>query len=222
MAVAVVLAAGSGKRLGYELPKAFVPLAGRPMLEWSIDTFLATDSVSSVVVALPDGYQAPLGITGVVGGESRSESVANALQVVRADEETVLIHDAARPLISTETVEGALARFANSGADCVATAAAMADTVKEIDAEGSVVKTLDRSQLIAVQTPQIFKTSVLNRVVKSASPSELASATDDASLVELAGGAVVSYTHSELNFKVTTENDLKLAEAVLSTRAGIS
>src|SRR5688572_10852384 len=123
MAVALLVAAGSGERLGASRPKAFVVLAGRPMLEWSLDALRAA-GVSDVVVALPEGVQAPAGCTGVRGGATRSESVRRAL-AASGDADAVVVHDAARPLVTPEHFSAALAALAD--ADCAVAAARLTD-----------------------------------------------------------------------------------------------
>src|SRR5690349_18431345 len=157
---ALLLAAGSGERLGLGRPKAFVELAGRPMLEWSLVALRAA-GIAEIVVALPDGESAPAGARGVRGGASRSASVRAALAEVAAD--VVLVHDAARPLVTPDV----FARVADAlaEADCAIAAARVADTVKEADDASMVVATLDRSRLWAVQTPQGFRRDVLARAL---------------------------------------------------------
>lgn len=220
MAVALLVAAGRGERLGAEGPKAFVVLAGRPMLEWSLDALRLVPAVSRVVVALPPGVAAPAGVIGVAGGAERSHSVRAALEAAGAgpDDEPVIVHDAARPLATPDLFEHALAALASSGADAVVAAARVTDTIKR--AEGSdlrVVETLDRGALWAVQTPQVFRRAALARAL--AQPDEvLAGATDDAGLVEQAGGRVHVVESPAANLKVTTPTDLLLAELLLSER----
>jgi len=213
VAVALLVAAGSGERLGASRPKAFVDLAGRPMLEWSVDALRAA-GLSEIVVALPVGEVAPSGCVGVVGGETRSASVLAALTA--AGEGDVVVHDAARPLVSPGLFVRAL--DALGGADCAVAAAQVTDTVKEAGPDHQVVATLDRSRLWAIQTPQAFRRSVLERAL-DVGDDVLAQATDDAWLVERAGGSVVVVPAPPGNFKVTTPHDLQVAELLLRTRA---
>jgi 2-C-methyl-D-erythritol 4-phosphate cytidylyltransferase len=212
MAAALLVAAGSGERLGAGRPKAFVELAGRPMLEWSLAALRAA-GLAEIVVALPDGASAPAGTRGVRGGASRSASVRAALAEVTAD--VVLVHDAARPLVTPDV----FARVADAlaEADCAIAAARVTDTVKEADDAGRVLGTLDRSRLWAVQTPQGFRRDVLARALDVADD-VLARATDDAWLVERAGGSVRVVETSPANFKVTTPHDLRVAEMLLRER----
>jgi 2-C-methyl-D-erythritol 4-phosphate cytidylyltransferase len=220
MAVALLVAAGRGERLGADGPKAFVVLAGRPMLEWSLDALRLVPAVERVVVALPPGVPAPAGAVGVAGGAQRSHSVRAALEASGAgpDDEPVIVHDAARPLVTPELFERALGALASSGADAVVAAARVTDTIKRSEGDAlRVVETLDRSALWAVQTPQIFRRAALARAL--AQPDEvLAAATDDAGLVEQAGGRVHVVESPAGNLKVTTPTDLRLAELLLTER----
>ena len=213
MAVALLVAAGSGERLGASRPKAFVAVAGRPMLAWSLDALRAA-GITDVVVALPEGEAAPEGCIGVPGGRTRSASVRAALEAPPPDG-AVLVHDAARPLVSPELFGATLAALAD--ADAAIAAAPLTDTVKEAGPDGVVVGTVDRSRLWAVQTPQAFRRAALERALDV--PEEvLAQATDDAWLVERAGGRVRVVESSPANLKVTTAHDLRIAELLLRQR----
>jgi len=213
MAVALLVAAGSGERLGAPRPKAFVTLAGRPMLDWSVAALRAA-GLGEIVVALPDGESAPAGCVGVAGGVTRSASVRAALTA--AGEGDVVVHDAARPLVSPALFTAALAALA--GADCTVAAAPMTDTVKEAGPDHRVTATLDRSRLWAIQTPQAFRRSALERAL-DVGDDVLAQATDDAWLVERVGGSVVVVPSTPANFKVTSPLDLRLAELLLAERS---
>ncbi len=213
-AAAVLVAAGSGQRLGAGQPKAFVRLAGRPLLEWSLDA-LRTAGFDDIVVALPPGFVAPSGCRGVTGGATRSESVRLALAACPAGD-AVVVHDAARALVPPALFEQTLAALAD--ADAAIAAAPMTDTVKEADYSSRLVAaTLDRSRLWLVQTPQAFRRDVLERAL-DVPAAVLAEATDDASLVERAGGRVRVVESSAENFKVTTPYDFKVAELLLRER----
>jgi 2-C-methyl-D-erythritol 4-phosphate cytidylyltransferase len=221
MAVALLVAAGRGERLGAQGPKAFVVLAGRPMLEWSLDALRLVPAVERIVVALPSGVAAPEGTIGVVGGAQRSHSVRAALAAAGEgpDDEPVVVHDAARPLVTPELFERALGALAAHGCDAVVAAARVTDTIKRADGDDlRVAETLDRGALWAVQTPQVFRRAALARAL--AQPDEvLAAATDDAGLVEQAGGRVHVVESPAGNLKVTTSTDLRLAELLLSERS---
>jgi 2-C-methyl-D-erythritol 4-phosphate cytidylyltransferase len=218
MSVALVLAAGSGERLAAGRPKALVELAGRPLMQWSIEVLLGMDEITQVVVALPPATPAPAGAYGVVGGASRSESVKLALGTAGPGE-PVLVHDAARPLLTAElarSVIAALERDAN--ADAAIAVGRMTDTVKRVDAGGAVVATLPRDELVAVQTPQVFRRAALERAL-DVDAARLAAATDDAWLVEQNGGRVLTVPSGSENVKVTTRSDLRLAELLIARRA---
>jgi 2-C-methyl-D-erythritol 4-phosphate cytidylyltransferase len=212
-ATALLVAAGSGERLGASRPKAFVVLAGRPMLEWSLDAIRAA-GIERIVVALPDGEPAPDGCAGVRGGATRSESVRRALGEA-GEVDAVVVHDAARPLVTPELFGATLDALRD--ADAAVAAAPVTDTVKEAGLDHRVERTLDRSRLWAIQTPQAFRAGALRRALDVADD-VLASATDDASLVERGGGRVVVVPASPANFKVTTPHDLRVAELLLTSR----
>jgi 2-C-methyl-D-erythritol 4-phosphate cytidylyltransferase len=213
MAVALLVAAGSGERLGAERPKAFVVLAGRPMLQWSLDALRAA-GISEVVVALPPGEPAPEGTIGVAGGATRSASVRAALAAAPPGAE-IVVHDAARPLVEPDHFRRTLAAL--DGADCAVAAAPVTDTVKQAGPDRRVTATLDRSTLWAIQTPQAFRRAALERAL-AVEDDVLAAATDDAWLVERTGGSVVVVESTPANLKVTTPHDLQVADLLLSNR----
>jgi 2-C-methyl-D-erythritol 4-phosphate cytidylyltransferase len=214
----VIAAAGSGQRLGAGGPKAFVELAGRPMLEWSLDAFRAAATIAEIVVAAPAGEDdrvAEQGVVAVAGGEHRSESVANALAL--CGEELVVVHDAARPLVSAGLIDAIVEELAaEPDAAGVIAATPVTDTIKQADGEGGVDRTLDRSGLWAVQTPQAFRADALRKAL--ADPDSLPDASDDAMLVERQGGRMVIHPASADNLKVTTPVDLRVAEMLLRER----
>jgi 2-C-methyl-D-erythritol 4-phosphate cytidylyltransferase len=235
---AVIAAAGSGERLGAGGPKAFVPLAGRPMVEWSIAAFRACEAVRPIVVACPPGHAHELrgdDIGFVDGAKTRSESVSNAL--VAVDTELVAIHDAARPLVTPELIEGVIeALVADPDADGAIAATPVADTIKQTSSgaeeetsapffspemkNGALVveSTVDRRGLWAAQTPQVFHVEALRGALEVDSE-RVAAATDEAMLVEAAGGRVLIHPAPTGNLKVTTPLDLRLAELLLSERS---
>jgi len=194
------------------------------MIRWSLDA-LATAGVLRAVVAVPPGHGAaaeaalasaaaafPLGMALVEGGVTRSESVRSALAAT-GDVAAVVVHDAARPLVDAALFGATLDALAD--ADAAIAAARVTDTVKEAGADGVVVRTHDRSRLWAIQTPQAFRAEVLRRAL-AAGDDVLARATDDAWLVERAGGTVRVVESPPANFKVTTPHDLRVAELLLS------
>jgi 2-C-methyl-D-erythritol 4-phosphate cytidylyltransferase len=185
------------------------------MLEWSVEALRRVDEVDTIVVALPPGCEAPAGTIGVTGGAHRSQSVLVALQAAPGD--PVIVHDAARPLLSPELVRAALAELAAfPRCDAVIAAAPVTDTIKEAR-DGVVTRTLERAALWAVQTPQVFRRAALERALDA--PEEvLARATDDAWLVERSGGTVRVVAAPRENLKVTTPGDQQLAEIALRAR----
>lgn len=195
-------------------------VAGRPMLEWSIATLREVTEIATIVVALPAGWErsAPAGTIGVRGGEHRSQSVRAALSAAAGD--PVVVHDAARPLLTADTVRAALADLDRHDCDAVIAAAPVTDTIKQADGDGVVVRTLERASLWAVQTPQVFRRAALERALEA--PDDLlAAATDDAWLVERGGGAVRVVAAPRENLKITTPGDLQVAELALRERADL-
>jgi 2-C-methyl-D-erythritol 4-phosphate cytidylyltransferase len=218
MAVALIVAAGRGERLGSSRPKALVTLGGRPMLEWSVATLRSVAAIEEIVVALPaDALDAaPEGTVAVAGGAARSESVREALRASSGGD-PVVVHDAARPLAPRALFEECLAELEASGAAAVISAAPVPDTIKEVGDDGrTIARTLDRSRLWAIQTPQVFRRDALERGL--ADDALLAGATDDAWLIEQQGGLVRVVPAGGPNFKVTTADDLRLAELLLAGR----
>jgi 2-C-methyl-D-erythritol 4-phosphate cytidylyltransferase len=214
----VIAAAGSGERLGAGGPKAFVELAGRPLLDWSLDAFREAGFIKEIVVATPPGEEgavAERGVLGVAGGQHRSGSVANALEL--AGEEIVVVHDAARPLVTPKLINAVVDRLASDEEVAgVIAAAPVTDTIKQASGEGVVERTLDRTGLWAVQTPQAFRADALREALSD--PDSLPEATDDAMLVERRGGRVLIHEAPADNLKVTTPLDLRVAELLLSQR----
>jgi 2-C-methyl-D-erythritol 4-phosphate cytidylyltransferase len=221
MAVALIVAAGRGERLGSARPKALVTLGGRPMLEWSVATLRGVREIERIVVALPaDALDAaPIGTVAVAGGAVRSQSVREALRFC-GDGDPVVVHDAARPLAPAELFERALFALEASGVDAVIAAARVSDTIKQVATDARTVeRTLERSRLWAVQTPQVFRREALIRALFDADDELLAKATDDAWLVERGGGSVQVVEAAPGNIKITTPTDLKLAELLLAEGA---
>jgi 2-C-methyl-D-erythritol 4-phosphate cytidylyltransferase len=182
-------------------------------LQWSVDALRAVPSIERIVVALPVGVSAPAGTTGVPGGAVRSESVRLALAAAGPGD-PVLVHDAARPLLTAQLAERVIAAALQEQVDAAIAAAPVTDTVKRVGAGGTVTETLDRADLWAVQTPQVFRRAALERALDV--PEEvLAQATDDAWLVERAGGRVIVVEAPRENLKVTTPVDLALAALLI-------
>jgi 2-C-methyl-D-erythritol 4-phosphate cytidylyltransferase len=214
----VIAAAGSGERLGAGGPKAFVELAGRPLLDWSLDAFKEAGTVTEVIVATPLGHEAAVadrGVLAVAGGAHRSESVANAIEL--CGEEIVVVHDAARPLVTPKLINAVIERLLSDQEAAAAIAATpVTDTIKQATETGQVERTLDRAGLWAVQTPQAFRADALHEALSD--PDSLHEATDDAMLVERRGGRVLIHQAPAENLKVTRPIDLRVAELLLSER----
>ena len=222
MATAVVAAAGTGERLGAGVPKALVPLGGRPMIAWCLTALEKSNFVDRTVIAAPPGHEdeieaaagqavRELVVEIATGGETRSESVSNAIAALGGEDELV-VHDAARPLASADLFDRCVERLQHWGCEGVVAAARAIDTIKEADAGGRVIGTLERRSLWVVQTPQVFQRAALTRAL---SEGDLARATDDAQLVEAVGGDIRVVEAPRHNLKVTNEQDLRIAEMML-------
>lgn len=217
----IIVAAGSGSRTESKELKQFRWVAGKPMLLHSIQTFQARPDVGMVVCVLPRDYvgDPPPWIFQSdaerlllsVGGRHRGESVANGLEDLPGECEIVVIHDAARPLVSSETVSRVIEE-ARLGNGAVA-ALPVADTLKRVDSSGKIVETVDRFGIWRAQTPQAFPRQVIERAHREAREVDRV-ATDDAALCEQIGLPVVVVRGSERAVKITEETDFALAEAL--------
>lgn len=189
------------------------------MLEWSLDALAGSELVGRVIVAVPPGFGGADGIAGdgvevVDGGATRTESVTNALALCQGD--LVVVHDAARPLVTPALFDRVIERVASDDSLAGAIAAsAINDTVKQVTDDGLIAGTIDRSTLRAAETPQVFRTVALREAIESAAASE---ATDEAMLVEATGGRVATVEPDQQNFKVTTPADLERAATLLQAR----
>lgn len=220
----ILAAAGRGERLGARVPKAFVPLAGRPLFEHSLETFAALPFVREILLVVPPGwaerverrYGARLRRRKVArvieGGRRRQDSVRAGLAAASAP--LVLVHDAARPLVSAAAARAVARAAARHGAAVLARPAV--DTVKIADRRGRVVVTPERARVWHAETPQGFRREVLAAAYRAAGRAD---ATDDAQLVERAGGRVVVVPSKAPNFKVTGPEDLRRAEGLLSGKS---
>jgi len=220
---AIIAAGGRGLRFGAESPKQLLTLGGRPILERSIEAFMSCDVITDVVVALPPDMlparpaylaadRARLEV--VAGGARRRDSVAHAFARVADRADLVVIHDAARPLVSDALIRRTVAGAARSGA--AVAAVGVQDTVKRADAAGIVTATLPRDELRLAQTPQAFRTQVLRDALALEGD-----ATDEATLVERAGHPVLLVEGDPSNLKITTPADLALAEYLLGRPSGV-
>ena len=219
-AAALVLAAGEGVRLGAPVPKALVCLAGKTLLERSLAVFVEIDAVGCVVPVLPAadaaGWKAsephPKLVNAVPGGARRQDSVAAGLASLPADVELVLVHDAARCLVSRADVEAVLRAARESGAAILARPSP--DTIKLVQG-GVVASTPERRACWAAQTPQVFRVELLREGLEKAA-AEGFTATDDAQLVERLGVPVTIVEGSASNLKITHPIDLAVAEVLLA------
>jgi 2-C-methyl-D-erythritol 4-phosphate cytidylyltransferase len=223
-AAAIILAAGRGARMGAAIPdKVFAGLAGRPVLAWTLLAFEQASEIAQIVVATrPDslprvaelaraaGIAKPL--AAVVGGERRQDSVAAGLDALDGSVEVVSVHDAARPLVRPEEIDAGVRLARQHGA--VVLAAPVVDTIKRVGPDGQILATPPRAELMAALTPQTFRIDLLRRAHAASSDDT----TDDAALVERLGAPVRVYPGSRRNIKITTPEDLVVAEALL--RAG--
>jgi 2-C-methyl-D-erythritol 4-phosphate cytidylyltransferase/2-C-methyl-D-erythritol 2,4-cyclodiphosphate synthase len=223
---AIIAAGGRGTRFGGALPKQLLPLAGRPILQHSIDAFLNHARITDLVVAVPPelaatppeylrGGAKPL--TVIEGGARRQDSVARALARVAAPAEIVVVHDAARPLVTEALITRTVLAAADAGAAIAALPAT--DTVKRGNEHRVVVGTIPRSEIFLAQTPQAFRTNILRAAVADAG--EGVEATDEAGLVERTGHPVRLVDGDPRNVKITTADDLEFAERLLGAQASL-
>jgi 2-C-methyl-D-erythritol 4-phosphate cytidylyltransferase len=206
---AIVVAAGRGERYG--APKQFLLLGSTRLVDQAVAA--ASEACDDVILVLPPGHAwdgAPVTAT-VAGGATRAASVRAGLDVVPESADVLVVHDAARPL-ATPKLFRAVIDAVRRGADAAIPAVAITDTVKRVDAD-RVVDTVPRDNLVAVQTPQAFRPAALRSAHTGG-----ADATDDAALIEAAGGTVVTVAGEPTNLKVTTTTDLAVAAALLPER----
>ena len=219
---AIIVAAGSGTRLGSALPKAFVSLNGHTILSYSLRTLASLTSIAELILAVPAGrepearmevaaagLQLPVKIT--AGGTQRQESVRIALALTSAESELIVVHDAARPFASPELFLRCLERAGQAGAAIAAVP--VADTLKRVDQNRLITATLQRAGLWQAQTPQAFVRELLIKAHDHALQNQI-TATDDADLAERIGHSVEVVEGSPMNLKITTADDLTLAEAL--------
>jgi 2-C-methyl-D-erythritol 4-phosphate cytidylyltransferase len=212
-AVGIVAAAGSGLRLGAELPKALVPLAGRPLVCWAVDT-LRAGGVAEVVVTVPPAQRAafaavlPPETSLVDGGSTRTASIRAGLVAAGNRADVVLVHDAARPLTPPDVVRRVLAALTD-GARAVVPVLPVVDTTVVVDDDGLIANTVPRAPLRRVQTPQGFDRGTL--VAAYAALEDTADLTDDAAVVRAAGVPVATVEGDERAAKVTVAHDLAMA-----------
>lgn len=220
---AVVVAAGRGVRMGAAVNKVLLPLCGEPVIRHAVRAFCEADEIDGVVVvaSADETEQMRAALCGLEkvcaiapGGSTRQESVKNGLDALPKEARIALVHDGARPLISRELIARCIRQTEDCGSAVVCTP--VTDTVK-VEKDGCVVRTLDRSQLRAVQTPQCFFAGELKAAYEAAARDGV-SVTDDASVMEHAGHSVHLLESSEVNFKLTTPEDLRRAEDIIGER----
>ncbi len=225
--IAIIPSAGMGTRMGTK-KKVFLPLLGRPILARTVAAFEASPLIDAIIIAVPEdqlkyceeeivkryGFKKVIAV--VAGGKERQGSVLNALKRVPDGFGIIAVHDGARPLVTTKIIEDTLKEADVSGA--AVPVVEIKDTVKEVSG-ATVKKTLDRAALRAVQTPQAFKTEILMKAFERAAGDGF-QGTDESSLVERTGVIVTTVAGSHENIKITTPEDLFMAESILRRRAG--
>ncbi len=227
---AIIVAGGVGERFGREGGKQLATVVGAPVLAHTLEAFESASAVDDVIVVVhPErvaefaaqvaGFDKVGGI--VAGGDTRQASVAAGLEVLTADADVVVVHDGARPLVTPEVIDAAIALLRDGGVDGVVVGHPAYDTIKRVDSDGAVIATEDRSTLWVAQTPQVFRSETI-RVAYAAAEEEGFLGTDDASLVERDGGRVVMLLGPRDNLKVTVPEDLLVVERVLESRKGPS
>jgi len=221
---AIIVAAGSGERLGAGIPKALVPVAGLPLVVWSVRALDAAASVGPVVIVAPPGAEREIAVAigagievhaVVPGGSTRQRSVAAGIAALPADVDAIAVHDAARPLITPGLVERLIRGL--SAADGVIAATRVTDTLKRANPDGTIGATVDRAGLWSAQTPQVFRAEAIRSVFALADDAELDSATDCAGMAERRGMPIALVDPEAPNLKVTTATDLRLAEVLLGS-----
>lgn len=234
MVAVVITAAGAGERLGPGAPKAHRLLDGKPLFVYSLRTFAGVADINHIiVVARADEVanvqetiasdnslgSSHLSIDVVAGGATRQESVARGLASLTAEDDLVLIHDAARALVPVDVVRSVIARLV-AGEQAVIPVVPVTDTMRAFT-DGNLGPVVDRAGLVAVQTPQGFTKDIVVRAHQDFDAGSGVAATDDASLVELLGVSIAHVDGSPDAFKVTYANDLLLAESVIADRKGV-
>jgi 2-C-methyl-D-erythritol 4-phosphate cytidylyltransferase/2-C-methyl-D-erythritol 2,4-cyclodiphosphate synthase len=226
-AAVIIAAAGTGTRMGLDLPKQFHPLAGEPILVHTIKAFQQTAGIAEIIIAAPPEYLAETeellnryNLTNglaklaiVMGGTVRQDSVKAGLDALADDTELVLVHDGARPLVTSELIQACLSMAALTGA--AVAAVPVRDTLKAVSRENTVIKTVERQGLWQAQTPQAAKVALLKKAFAAAEEKKL-TMTDEAAMLELIGHEVSIVMGSRRNIKITQPEDLVIAEALLA------
>ena len=218
MAVAIIVAAGTGSRFGGDIPKQFREVKGKMVLEHTISRFEESSLVEELIVVLSETvineerfeFSSEKPLTMIAGGATRAESVRNGLDVIDEFKGVVAVHDGARPLVTSEEIDSVIQAAEQTGAACLGTS--VTDTIKRV-ADDRIVETVDRSNLWRAATPQCFDVEILRRAYDEAEFPE--QATDECSLVEMIGVDISTVEGSTRNIKITYEEDLKIAEVYL-------
>jgi 2-C-methyl-D-erythritol 4-phosphate cytidylyltransferase/2-C-methyl-D-erythritol 2,4-cyclodiphosphate synthase len=223
--VAIVVAGGAGKRMGEKVPKQFLPLGGRPIVDRTISALAASPQIDGILLALPSQLNGdvkasyrlrPKVLQVVDGGAERQDSVRNALAAVPEEAEVILVHDAVRPFVSPGLLARCVSMAREHGA--VVPVVPVRETVKEWDRKGKTLATVDRALLVRAQTPQAFRAGILRAAYEKADAAGRRG-TDDASLVEAAGVPVTPIPGEEANIKITIPEELRMAEGLLREEA---
>ena len=216
---AIIVAAGTGSRFGSQIPKQFIELAGKPVVVYAIERFAEASSIDEIVVVVTSENIPRLGgvhiakpIHIVTGGATRAESVANGLRAVDDDGDIVAVHDGARPFVSADEIDRMIAKAKETGAACLV--APVTDTIKSISGN-EITATLDRDKLRRALTPQAFRTDLLRRAFELGDVSE--TVTDECYLVEKLGHPISLVEGSARNIKITTAEDLRVAEMIMES-----
>lgn len=223
----IIPAAGSGSRLGSDIPKAFIQVSGKPIIQRSIECFLGVEGMRQIIIPVPEKYigvceeicsvleSDEVNFNVVVGGDERQLSIWNGIKNLQEDIELVAIHDAARPFVKTDHIMQCFNGFEEN--DGVVLGIPSKDTIKRTGKNDCIVETPNRDFLWQAQTPQVFRKGVILRAYESAITDGFLG-TDDASLVERIGGFVKMIEGDTENIKITHPIDLKIAELIAEDR----
>ena len=228
-ASAVIAAAGQGKRFGDGLPKQFLPLRGKPVLAYSVETISKSDLIGEIIIVVPedwaravktdivDRFSIPKVTKIIPGGPERQDSVLNGFNSLSGTPDIVAVHDGARPLVSLELLEEVIREASACGAALAALPSN--DTIKKSSPEMYVDSTIPRESLWFAQTPQAFRYDLLKNALSKAADDRF-TGTDESLLVERTGVRVKIVKGSPYNIKITTPEDLRLGELILNMREG--
>lgn len=226
----IIPAAGIGKRMGEKIPKQFLPLAGKTVLEWTISFFENNEKIDEIIIAADkksidfidekivkkNSFNKVTHI--ITGGEERQDSVYKSLTYVDDRADVILVHDAVRPFPPGEGIQQAIASALEGRGGVLSIP--LSDTLKKVDEEGLVIRTVDRQGVHAIQTPQVFPAASLKMAFEKANREDFI-ATDEGMIMENAGFPVYTFPGNKTNIKITTRDDLLLAEVILSKGAEV-